>query len=204
MTKKTKTKAEKTRLQIIENAAVLFNQKGFAGTSMEDIMQATGLSKGALYGHFKSKDEIAVASFQHAVQKVAFKVGERTRVIENTLDKLKTVVYFYKERILNPPIEGGCPIQNTSIDADDNNPVLRSKVIAALDYWQDRIVHTVNKGIRQGEIRTEVVAREFAIRFIGTLEGGIMLAQLYKDVWYFDVMARQLLEMIEDLKPKKD
>lgn len=204
MTKKSQSKAEKTRLQIIENAAVLFNQKGFAGTSMEDIMQATGLSKGALYGHFKSKDEIAVASFQHAVQKVAFKVGERTRVIENAMDKLKAVVYFYKERILNPPVEGGCPIQNTSIDADDNNPLLRSKVIDALDYWQERIVHTINKGIRRGEIRTEIVAREFAIRFIGTLEGGIMLAQLYKDVWYFDVMARQLLEMIEDLKPKID
>ena len=72
-----KTKAEKTRLQIIEHAAVLFNQKGFAGTSMEDIMNATGLSKGALYGHFKSKDEIAVASFQHAVQKVTYQ-GWRT------------------------------------------------------------------------------------------------------------------------------
>ena len=197
-----KTKAEKTRLQIIENAAALFNQKGFAGTSMDDIMTSTGLSKGALYGHFKSKDEIAVASFQHAVQKVTFQVGERTRVIEHTLDKLKAVVYFYKERILNPPIEGGCPIQNTSVDADDSNPVLRSKVIDALDYWQERIVHTLNKGMRRGEIRTEVVAREFAIRFIGTLEGGIMFAQLYKDVWYFDIMARQLLEMIEELRPK--
>lgn len=204
MDKKTKRKAERTRLQIIESSAVLFNQKGYAGTSMGDIMKATKLSKGALYGHFKNKDEIAVAAFQHAVKKVAFKVGERTRVIDNTLDKLKTVVYFYKERILNPPIEGGCPIQNTSVDVDDNNPILRAKVIEALDYWQERIVHTINKGIRRGEIRTEVVAREFAIRFIGTLEGGIMLAQLYKDVWYFDVMARQLLEMIEGLKPKSD
>lgn len=200
MSKKSISKAEKTRLQIIEKSAVLFNQKGFAGTSMGDIMKATGLSKGALYGHFNSKDEIAVASFQHAVKKVTYKVGERTRVIENTLDKLKAVVYFYKERILNPPVEGGCPIQNTSIEVDDNNPVLRAQVIGSLDAWQERIIYTINKGIRRKEICPEVVAKEFAIRFIGTIEGGILLAQLYKDVWYFDVMAKQLLQMIEELK----
>lgn len=204
MSKKNISKAEKTRLQIIEKSAVLFNQKGFAGTSMGDIMDATGLSKGALYGHFNSKDEIAIASFQHAVKKVAVSVGQRTRVIDNTLDKLKAVVYFYKERILDPPVEGGCPIQNTSVDVDDNNPKLRAKVIAALDDWRDRIVHTINKGIKRGEISPKVVAKEFAIRFIGTLEGGILLAQLYKDVWYFDVLAKQLLQMIEELRAESD
>ena len=125
-----KTKAEKTRELIVQEAAVLFNQRGFAGTSMDDIMKATGLSKGGLYGNFKNKEEIAVEAFQHAVLKVRNEVGNRTKVIENSLDKLKAVVYFYKERILDPPVEGGCPIQNTAIDADDNNPILKDRVKA--------------------------------------------------------------------------
>jgi AcrR family transcriptional regulator len=195
-----KTKAEKTRELIVQEAAVLFNQRGFAGTSMDDIMKATGLSKGGLYGNFKNKEEIAVEAFQHAVLKVRNEVGNRTKVIENSLDKLKAVVYFYKERILDPPVEGGCPIQNTAIDADDNNPILKDRVKQEMDEWIDRMVYTLQKGMRKGEVKMEINAREFATRFIGTLEGGIMLAQLYKDVQYFDVMARQLLDMIEQIR----
>lgn len=195
------TKAERTRSNIIDQSAILFNQKGYVGTSMKDIMQATGLSKGALYGHFKDKDEIAVAAFRRAVATVLKEVRVRTREIENTLDKFRAVVYFYKERILNPPVEGGCPIQNSSVDADESRPALRREVLSAMEEWQERIVHTLQKGMKRGEVRIDIDAREFAIRFIATLEGGIMMAQLYKDVRYFDVIARQLMTMIDGLKP---
>ena len=194
-------KADQTKQYIIEKAATIFNLKGFAGTSMDDIIKATGLSKGGVYGNFNSKEDIALAAFEHAVQRVSKQVRERTRVIDHTLDKLKAVVYFYKERILDPPIEGGCPIQNTAIDADDSNPVLRKRVIAALEEWQERIVYTLEKGKERGEVRHSADSRLFATQFIGTLEGGIMLAQLYKDVHYFDAMAQQLLAMIQDLRP---
>lgn len=193
-------KSEKTRNLIIDNASRLFNQKGFAGTSMSDIMEATGLKKGGIYGHFKSKDEIAVAAFEHSVQKVLKEVGKRTRVVENTIDKLKTVVYFYKERILDPPVEGGCPIQNTAVEADDNNPILQEKVLQEMEHWHARMVHTIHKGIKKGEIRIDVDADEFATLFIGTLEGGILMSRIYKEMKPFDVLAKHLIKMIEELK----
>jgi TetR/AcrR family transcriptional repressor of nem operon len=146
-------KAERTRQAIVQKAAALFNQKGYAGTSLQDIIQATGLSKGGLYGHFKGgKEELAIAAFSYAVQSVYAKVGDRTRVIDNTVDKLKTVIYFYREHIFNPPIEGGCPIQNTSIEADDNQPALRDHVLTALKEWKSRLVYTIKKGQEKGEI----------------------------------------------------
>lgn len=204
------SKSDKTRQFIIEKSAELFNKQGFHGTSMQDIMQATGLTKGGIYGNFKRegsdkkgvKAEIALAAFEHAVDKVSRKVRERTTVIDNTLDKLKAVVYFYKERILNPPVEGGCPIQNASVEADDNNPMMREKVRKALADWHGGIVYIVNKGIKRGEVRIDANADEFATLFIGTLEGGILLAQIQKDVKYFDIMAKQLVAMIENLKAK--
>ena len=193
-------KGERTRNFIIEQAAVLFNQKGYAGTSMDDIMKATSLSKGAIYGSFSNKEEIAVAAFEHAVLKVYQEVGKRTQTIEKPLDKLKAVVYFYKERILNPPVEGGCPIQNTCVEADDNNPVLRAKAIEAMDEWRRKIIATLHKGMKRGEVKISLNAFEFANQFIATLEGGIMVAQLYKDVKYFDIQARQLIKMIDEVK----
>jgi TetR/AcrR family transcriptional regulator, transcriptional repressor for nem operon len=201
------TKSEKTRQFIIEKAADLFNQKGYNGTTLQDIMDATGLTKGGIYGNFKRdgldkkgiKEEIAVAAFDHAVYRVYAAVGERTGVIENSLDKLKAVVYFYRERILNPPVEGGCPIQNTAIESDDANPVLRKKVLAAITDWKRRIVRTLEKGIENGEIRPDVNLEDFATLFIGNLEGGIMLARVQRSPQPFEVMSRQLLTMIDDL-----
>jgi AcrR family transcriptional regulator len=194
------TKAEKTRQLIISKAAILFNQHGYAGTSMKDIMQATGMSKGALYGHFKDKEQIAVAAFQQAVNTVLIEVGKRTRDEKSVLAKFQQVIYFYKERILNPPVEGGCPIQNSSLDANETRPILRDEVVKAMDAWQERIVYTLQKGMANGEVRIDIDAREFAINFISTLEGGIMMAQLYKDVRFFDNVARQLMQMVEGLK----
>ena len=53
------SRSEKTRQLIIETAAPIFNKKGYAGTSLSDLTQATGLTKGSIYGNFKNKDEVA-------------------------------------------------------------------------------------------------------------------------------------------------
>ncbi len=201
-------KSEQTRRFIIEKAAILFNQKGFNGTSMSDIMKATGMSKGGIYGNFKRdgldkngvKEEIAIAAFEHAVEKVYGEIGKRTKVIENATDKLKAVVYFYKERVLNPPVEGGCPIQNTAIEADSNHPFLKEKVYNAINEWHRRVVRTIGKGIERGEISPGVDPDEFATLFIGTIEGGIMLSRVRESMEPFEIMSRQLLKMIEELK----
>lgn len=201
-------KSDKTRQFIIDKAAHLFNKQGYSGTSMAHIMDATGLSKGAIYGNFKRegedkkgvKEEIAIAAFEHATNKVLEAVGRRTRIIDNTIDKLKAVVYYYKERILNPPVEGGCPIQNTAIEMDDNHLELRRHVVASMDRWQERMIYTLQKGKSRGEICQDIDEKEFAINFIALLEGGIMLTQLYKEAKYFNVVSSQLLDMIEGLK----
>ena len=201
-------KSEKTRRLIVEKSASLFNQKGFAGTSIQDIMAATGLTKGGIYGNFKKeggdkkgvKEEIALAAFQYAVEVVNEEVRKRTFVIENSIDKLKAVVYFYKERVMNPPVEGGCPLLNTSIDADDTNPALQKRVLKSMEYWQYRIIKTLEKGKKEGEVKKEVNSEDFAILFIGTLEGGILMSRIFKDNHHFDLMADQLIKLIDNLK----
>ena len=201
-------KSEKTRQLIVEKAASLFNQKGYAGTSIQDLMEATGLTKGGIYGNFKKeatdkksvKEEIAKAAFEYAVWVVNKEVQKRTFVIENSLDKLKAVVYFYKERVMSLPVDGGCPIMNTSIDSDNTQPALRRKVVKAVEYWRGRIIKTLERGKKKNEIKKEVNAEDFATLFIGTLEGGILMSRILKDNHHFDVMADQLVLLIDGLK----
>lgn len=201
-------KSEKTRQLIIEKAATLFNKKGYAGTSMQDIMDATGLTKGGIYGNFKKeggnkkgvKSEIAIAAFKHAVNVVNEEVRKRTFVIDNSLDKLKAVVYFYKEIVMNPPVDGGCPILNTSIDADMTQPELQKKVYKAIQYWQERIIKTLAKGKEEGQVKEDVNEAEFATLFIGTLEGGLLMSRVFRDKNQFDIMADHLIELIDKIK----
>jgi TetR/AcrR family transcriptional repressor of nem operon len=71
------TKAERTRQFIIEQSAPLFNTKGVAGTAMSDIMEATKMAKGGLYGHFESKDELSHAVVDHCLSTLGEKITTR-------------------------------------------------------------------------------------------------------------------------------
>lgn len=201
-------KSDRTKALIVAKAAVLFNTKGYHGTSMADIMQATGLTKGGIYGNFKKegqdkvgvKEEIAIAAFNYSVETINEEIGNRTRVIENVLDKLKTVVYFYKERVLNMPIDGGCPLMNTIVEADDNLPILFDLVKYRMSNWQKKIIHSINKGVLRKEIKPEVNAEHFATYFIGCIEGGVLLTRVHREVKYFEIMANELIHKIDGLR----
>src|SRR6201998_3651020 len=92
MTTKTKdsvTKGGRTRQKIVETAAVLFNQKGFTGCSMGDIVAASGLEKGTLYGHFSTKEELALPAFDYAWKDTSDKRLRNVDTVSNAVDKLK-------------------------------------------------------------------------------------------------------------------
>lgn len=82
------SKAERTRQFIVERIAPVFNQKGFDGTSLADVTEVTGLTKGALYGNFTDKEEIAMEAFKYSMRKVRELVAQR---LSNTLT--------YRERL---------------------------------------------------------------------------------------------------------
>jgi len=87
------TKGRQTQQHIIEKALRLFSVKGYANTSISDILEATGLTKGGLYGHFRSKEDIwyavydkAVASWKDIVFKDMRKVSDPVERIKKTIE----------------------------------------------------------------------------------------------------------------------
>lgn len=199
-------KREQTRKFIIEKAAIVFNQKGYAGTSMSDILAVTNLSKGAVYGCFSDEKEkglggkkaIAIAAFEYAVDTVTKSVRRRSLKQEKSYDKLFAAIDFYKEYIFNEPIEGGCPILNMAPEVDDTNPELRERVTKALDNWQYSIKRVVEKGIKKGEINPNIDAEEFSILFVATLEGGIMMSRIYNQSRHLRVVLKNLETTIKN------
>lgn len=173
------SKADKTKQFIIEKAAHLFNSKGFYGTSMEDIIQATGLAKGGIYGNFKSKEEIAIQAFEYAYQTVVNELAVRVRARTNAVDKLHAILDYYRNYSEESPIKGGCPVLNTSCDADDTLPAVRARVVQAVDQMLNTLKLIIESGQRKGEIRPDIRAAETADMLYSQIEGGIMLAKVY-------------------------
>ena len=173
------TKGELTRQRIVAAAAPIFNQRGYEGSSLADLMAATGLKKGGIYRHFSSKEELAAEAFDYTWQ-AAWET--RMQQVDQTacpIRKLKQVIANFVE--LRPPIGGGCPILNTAADSDDGNPVLRARVAKALRSWTARIQTIVKEAIAAGETRVGVDPKNVATLVIATLEGGLMMSRIERN-----------------------
>ncbi|MEO1069056.1 MAG: TetR/AcrR family transcriptional regulator [Cyanobacteria bacterium J06638_6] len=173
------SKAQVTKARIVEQAAALFNQQGYAGASMADLMQATGLQKGGIYNHFRSKDELALAAFDFATQLIQQRFMGALRGKRHAVDRLIAILGVYEYLLDDPPVAGGCPILNTAVESDDTHPALRERAQQAMDAWRTLIIRIVEKGVMRGELQAHVDGEVVATVLIAMLEGSIMLSQLY-------------------------
>ena len=170
------TKGAETRQRIVAEAAKLFNQHGFDGGSMSELMHATGLEKGGIYRHFSSKEELAAEAFDYAWQIASDARMHDLNLIPDTVDRLRQFVRNFVER--RPTLPGGCPLLNTAIDADDGNPILRERARKALQGWRRRLVEILAEGINRKQIRREVDSKKLATLIISSLEGALMMSRL--------------------------
>jgi TetR/AcrR family transcriptional repressor of nem operon len=191
------SKGEQTRERILARSAQLFNRRGYSGSSLADIMRETGLEKGGIYNHFSSKEQLAVEAFDYASGLVEERVRQALAGKFHARERLLALVSVFQGIVEDPPVIGGCPILNTAIDADDANEALRDRVRAAMDNLRDTIQRIVFKGIERQELRSGIDADEVASILIATLEGAIMLSNLYKDPVHMKRAALHIAKYIE-------
>ena len=176
-TKASVTKGDRTRQKIVETAAVLFNQEGFDGCSMGDIVEASGLEKGTLYGHFSTKEELALYAFDYAWKDTSDRRLRNVETVSNAVDKLRLHIDNY---VNTPSFPGGCPLLNCAVDADDGNPALRTRVRKALKGWEEFLAKIVEDGQSAGEIKPDIEPHSVANLVISILEGATVVARINK------------------------
>jgi len=194
------SKGEETRERILARSAQLFNRQGYFGASLTDIMRETGLEKGGIYNHFSSKEQLALESFDYAYELVRQRVRQALAGKFNAIERLLAIVSVFQSEVEDPPVAGGCPILNTAIEADDANEELRDRARAAMDDWRATIHRIVSKGIERQEIRPGIDADEVASILIATLEGALMLSNLYRDPTHMKRAADHIVRYIETMK----
>jgi TetR/AcrR family transcriptional regulator, transcriptional repressor for nem operon len=193
-------KGRQTRQEIVRRAAPLFNRQGFAGTSMSDLMQATGLQKGGLYRHFPSKESLAQEAFDYTWKKA---VSERLGGVDKvpgSIPRLKAMIDNFVEKRAHL-VPGGCPILNTAVESDDGNPTLRARARNALANWTNRLSTIVSDGIKTGEIAPSVNPAELADTIVATLEGALMISRLRQSEAPLHTARKHLSATLDTLTP---
>ena len=193
-------KSERTRQFIIEKTAPVFNAKGYAGTSMNDLINATGLTKGSIYGNFQNKDEVAIAAFDYNFGNITALIKSRIQAKDSAIDKLLVYPQTHRNILKIPFLKAGCPVLNTSVDADDTHPVLKERAINALKLWRMSVEKIINYGIQTKEIKKNTNATEFAAILISLTEGAVMQAKVTGKPTELNITMDFLEKMIKDLK----
>jgi len=169
-------RSEKTRKLIIERTASIFNKKGYTGTYLSDLTNATGLTKGSIYGNFKDKNEVAVEAFRYNFKFQSEQIRQKLDKENNAIDKLLIFLNHYRTAFKPIFNNGGCAILNTAVDADDGNDLLKKEVIKTIHQWHQRFVSILQEGIKQNQLKGTDV-ETFSYRMIALIEGSIMLAK---------------------------
>ncbi|HEU5370565.1 MAG TPA: TetR/AcrR family transcriptional regulator [Ktedonobacterales bacterium] len=194
------SKGEQTHHMIVERAANVFSRQGYFGSSLTDLMKETGLEKGGIYNHFRSKDELALEAFDYAIKLTWGYVERELPGKTNALDRLRAMLVGYRRVVEELPLPGGCPLLNTAVEADDAHPALRQRAQQAMTNWRAWIQRTVARGLAAGEIRPETDGDLLATIIISTIEGAVMMSKLYGDTIHIQRAAEYLAAYLDTLK----
>jgi TetR/AcrR family transcriptional regulator, transcriptional repressor for nem operon len=168
------TKAERTKQFILETAAPIFNQKGISGANIDDVLAAAKLTKGCLYGHFESKEDLAL-------QVVDFMLDNNGKKMLSTISKGRTAkakifayLDFYRDP-LNTHLKGGCPVFNVAVESDDNFPAIKEKGV--IRHGQELFVSILNQGIADGEFSDKLDPAVYAFKAVAAVEGAVVMCR---------------------------
>ncbi|MBC2840745.1 TetR/AcrR family transcriptional regulator [Robiginitalea sp. SC105] len=194
------TKAERTTAYIIETVAPIFNRQGYVGTSMSDLTEATGLTKGALYGNFENKDALALAAFEFNSRRLLDALEAELGGEGGAMEKLGRLLGFYRNYDVFTRSMGGCPILNVGVDAQYNHRTLAAAARETARVIEGKIAVVLEDGVRSRELHLVVPPLMFARQLFTMIQGAVTMATITSDrkylhntIAYLDILIRKEL-----------
>jgi AcrR family transcriptional regulator len=196
-----KTKGERTREAILETAAALATQEGLASISIARLAEASGMSKSGLFAHFGSKEELQIATVDHAAAMFVAEVIAPAREAPRGLPRVWALcdhMIDYAERQVFP---GGCFFAATSFEFNNRPGPVRDRIAEMIASWLSYLEHAVEQAQEAGELVSEPSAREIAFQLDAFAQSANAKFQLFRDQVVFEEARRAIRERLESLRP---
>jgi AcrR family transcriptional regulator len=196
-----KTKGERTRQAILTRAAELATLEGLEPLSIGRLAEATDMSKSGLFAHFGSKEELQLATVDHAASLFREEVIDPARGAPRGLPRVWALcdhMVDYAERQVFP---GGCFFACTSAEFNHRPGPVRDRIQAMVGSWLSYLEHAVEQAQAAGELDREQPAQEIAFQLDAFAQAANLQFQLFRDPGVFDHARRAIHERLESLRP---
>ncbi len=189
--------------KIIYETLKLFSSKGFLGTSTHDILEAAHTSKGGLYNHFRSKENLFFAVLSEARKIWREKNLEGLDHIENPVGKVKKLLENYKDRYLKDTktFPGGCIFVALSVELDDQRPHLSHEINEGFIRLKVMVKEFLDQGKISGELRQDVDTTAVTEMVFAGMLGASVNYGMQKSSASLEKSINSLINYIDSLAP---
>jgi AcrR family transcriptional regulator len=195
-----KTKGERTRHSILTTAAALASQEGLEPLSIGRLAEATGMSKSGLFAHFGSKEELQLATVDHAAQLFVDEVIAPARAAPRGVARVWALcdhMVDYAERQVFP---GGCFFAATSFEFNHKPGPVRDRILEMISSWLSYLEHAIEQAQAAGELADAPSAHELAFQLDAFAQASNAQFQLFRDPAVFAEARRAIRERLESLR----
>lgn len=169
---------------ILDKVAPIFNKQGYIGTSLSDITNATGLTKGAIYCNFSNKEDLALKSFQLNINLAITPLFKLIATKEGSINKLYTITDYQRSYYDLVKDRGGCPMLRAGVDTKFINPLLFKTAQNLSQKFTVGLTNIISEGISNNEIQQNTDPVKFAKIILSLIEGSSLLAFTHNDQTY--------------------
>ena len=169
---------------ILDKVAPIFNKQGYIGTSLSDITNATGLTKGAIYCNFSNKEDLALKSFQLNINLAITPLFKLIATKEGSINKLHTITDYQRSYYDLVKDRGGCPMLRAGVDTKFINPLLFKTAQNLSQKFTVGLTNIIHEGIINNEIQQNTDPVKYAKIILSLIEGSSLLAFTHNDQTY--------------------
>ena len=183
--------AKDTRARIVQAAMELFWLKGYASTSIADILSRSQVNSGSLYYFFPGKQDVLIAVLEAYRDGIGPMLLEPAWVgVDDPVERVFALLAQYRRLIVETDCQYGCPIGSLALELHEPDPVVRELLAANFDGWVSAVEGCLRDAAGRFPDGTDL--RALAELVLTVMEGGVMQARTYRSVEYFDRAVGQL------------
>ncbi len=164
-----------TRARIVEAAADLIYMRGMEGTSLDDVMAASGVSKSQLYHYFMDKDALVLEVIALQAERVL--AAQQPHL--GALNSLRALRAWGQAIVrLNELVQmRGCPLGSLANELANTSESARKRLDESFSMWRERIENGLAEMQQRGELAASADPHDLALALLGAVEGGLLLAK---------------------------
>jgi len=195
------TKGIQTKQKIINKSLQLFSVKGYYNTSINDILEATGLTKGGLYGHFKSKEDIWYAVYDQAVTIWKDIVFKDIRKIDDPLKRIEKALDNDLKNYLGADVfEGGCFFLNMLVELSGQSNTMGNCILKGIIGFSEVITLWLKEAHEKNMLKHGLNYNEIAKFIVVSINGCAALYPSTRDPEIWKLTLKQINYYINGLK----